>query len=76
MRYHLGPLPAEEVERYVDHRLRVAGWDPGRAGPLWDEDAIEALAELSRGILGSSTRWRRRPSSWGTGGMRGGSTGR
>ena len=50
MRYHLGPLPAEDVERYIDHRLRVAGWDPGARGPLWDEDAIEALAELSRGI--------------------------
>ena len=43
----LDALPPNEVARYVQHRLRVAGY----AGPeLFAPGAMEALAERSRGI--------------------------
>jgi general secretion pathway protein A len=43
----LAPLPAEEVNRYMNHRLRVAG----RAdAPLFTPAAAEMIAELSEGI--------------------------
>jgi type II secretory pathway predicted ATPase ExeA len=46
MLYHLGPLPAAEVGDYLAHRLRAAG----REKPLFREDAVRAMARLSRGI--------------------------
>lgn len=46
MRYHLGPLDAEETGVYVRHRLRIAG----RERALFDEQAITLLYEHSGGI--------------------------
>lgn len=46
-RYHLGPLSATDTERYVQHRLSVAGL----AGPLpFDAAALRRVHERSRGV--------------------------
>jgi type II secretory pathway predicted ATPase ExeA len=44
--YHVGPLDAPEVERYLAHRLAVAG----RSAPLFAPDADAALHRLSGGL--------------------------
>jgi general secretion pathway protein A len=44
--YHLGPLDLEETGRYLAHRLAVAG----RAEPLFDPAAVEALHRHSGGL--------------------------
>lgn len=46
IRMALHPLSADESREYVAHRLRVAGLD--RA--VFDEDAMESFASLSRGV--------------------------
>jgi type II secretory pathway predicted ATPase ExeA len=43
----LDPLDAEEVERYIRHRLGVAGYQ-GR--PLFTPDALQLVAQESQGI--------------------------
>lgn len=45
-RYHLLPLTEQEVDLYVQHRLRVAG----RSEPLFNHGAIKALHRYSGGI--------------------------
>ena len=46
VRYHIGPLEAEEVGEYINHRLHMAG-----AQRLhFDEDALDAVAEFSHGV--------------------------
>ena len=46
-RYHLGPLPAPDTARYVQHRLSVAGL----AGPLpFDAAALKRVHDCSRGV--------------------------
>ena len=46
MRYRLGPLSLEETERYVDHRIRVAG---GSRNPFTG-DAVRSMHAISGGI--------------------------
>jgi type II secretory pathway predicted ATPase ExeA len=46
LKYHLGPLDASAVRRYVEFRLRAAG----REEALFTEAALELLARFSRGI--------------------------
>lgn len=46
-RVHLGPLLAEEVRPYIDHRLAVAG---GAETIRFDDDAVQLIAEFSRGL--------------------------
>jgi general secretion pathway protein A len=43
----LVPLSVEESGRYILHRLRVAGY---LGGPLFDAQALEAIAQFSAGI--------------------------
>ncbi len=45
-RYHLLPLSEDEIGRYVQHRLQVAG----RNEPLFSSKAIKALHKYSGGI--------------------------
>ncbi len=45
-RYHLDPLSREEVSKYVDHRLKVAG----ASTELFPESNMGKLYKLSRGI--------------------------
>lgn len=44
--HHLSPLSSEEVEHYVMHRLRVAGF---RGESLFTDSALRALQRASRG---------------------------
>jgi len=46
MRYRLGPLSLEETERYIEHRIRVAG---GSRNPF-TADAVRAMHDVSGGI--------------------------
>jgi general secretion pathway protein A len=43
----LKPLTTDETARYVEYRLQVAGF---RHGPLFSDEAIEAIAARSEGI--------------------------
>jgi len=43
----LDPLPVKEIELYIDHRLRVAGWTDG---PIFTPEAYTLIAERSGGI--------------------------
>lgn len=44
--FYIPPLTIQEVARYIDHRLRVAG----RTEPLFSYRAIARIAEVTRGI--------------------------
>lgn len=44
--FHLEPLDLEELKKYIEYRLEVAGGDPG----LFDESAIKALYYFSGGV--------------------------
>lgn len=47
VRYHITALDVEEVQTYIDHRLRVAG----SSGTLeWTPDGIEEVYRCSKGI--------------------------
>ena len=46
VRYHLFPLEVAETQRYIEHRLQVAG--PGSVG--FDLSAFQRVFEFSRGI--------------------------
>jgi type II secretory pathway predicted ATPase ExeA len=46
IRVELAPMASDEVREYVVHRLRRAG----ATGAIFADDAIEALAALSRGV--------------------------
>jgi general secretion pathway protein A len=43
----LAPLPAWEVKNYVEHRLRIAGY---QGGPIFSNQAYESIAVASEGI--------------------------
>jgi general secretion pathway protein A len=43
----LGPLPPDEVERYIDHRLRTAGY---KGDSMFTPDARKMIAQESEGI--------------------------
>ncbi|MCK8603898.1 ExeA family protein [Desulfoferrobacter suflitae] len=45
--YHLAPLSVEEVGQYIEHRLKVAGYE--KPAPLFREEAVELIAQASRG---------------------------
>ncbi len=46
--YHLPPLEAGEVSKYVEHRLGVAGYD--KPDPLFTPEALDEIAEISKGV--------------------------
>ncbi|HEY9380096.1 MAG TPA: AAA family ATPase [Burkholderiales bacterium] len=46
VQFFIPPLEAGEVERYIDHRLKVAG----RETPLFSARAVARIAEATRGI--------------------------
>ena len=47
VRYHLAPLSRAETERYISHRLRVAG---GNGRPTFDRWAAWRIFRYSRGV--------------------------
>jgi general secretion pathway protein A len=46
MRYHLLPLDLFETQAYIEHRLKVAGGNPG----IFDKNAVALIHENSGGI--------------------------
>jgi general secretion pathway protein A len=49
LRTQLGPLNSEETEKYIDHRLQVAGADPERM-QLFPAKTVKKVYEYSRGF--------------------------
>jgi general secretion pathway protein A len=47
LRFHVEPMEPEHVRGYVEHRLRVAGWNGGQ---LFTDDAMVTLAARSAGV--------------------------
>jgi MSHA biogenesis protein MshM len=45
--YHLGPLTRDDLDYYLAHRLRVAGYNGSR---LFSRSAVRALFQASRGV--------------------------
>lgn len=45
--YHLGPLDADETQRYIEHRLGHVGW---RQDPAFDADAFAPIHQATEGI--------------------------
>lgn len=45
--YHLGPLSRDDLDYYISHRLRVAGFGGAR---LFSKGAVAKLYEASRGV--------------------------
>lgn len=45
--YCLQALQASEIREYIEHRLKVAGW---KQDPVIDEDAFDAIHQLSEGV--------------------------
>jgi general secretion pathway protein A len=45
--YHLGSLPETELRRYIEHRLRVAGWSEN---PIFDDDVFSIIYAYTNGI--------------------------
>lgn len=48
IKYHIPPLDSNETKDYVDHRLRVAGYEP-REKPLFTVSALTEIYRYSKG---------------------------
>jgi len=48
VKFHLGTLSREDIQAYIDHRMRVAGWS--RDHSLFDDDAKDAVFRHSGGV--------------------------
>ena len=50
--YHIHPLDKKETEKYIEHRLRIAGFNNGQesSSPLFTSLAIDKIYSFSRGI--------------------------
>ncbi len=46
--FHISPLSSGEVKDYINHRLKVAGYN--KEVPLFEEEAVDYIAEVSKGI--------------------------
>lgn len=46
VRYHLGPLSKEDTEKYIVHRLKVAG----RTKPIFGDESMELIHDRSGGL--------------------------
>jgi general secretion pathway protein A len=47
VRYHITALDVEEVQTYIDHRMRVAG---SNGSLVWDAEGMEEVFRCSKGI--------------------------
>ena len=45
--YHLNPLDAEETRTYIEHRLRLVGWN---ADPTFTDEAFERIYGFTQGV--------------------------
>lgn len=44
---HLGPLRGEEVRDYIEHRLKLAGWN---GHPHLEEDIFDTVYQITKGV--------------------------
>ena len=49
VKYHIPPLDSNETKDYIDHRLRVAGYEP-REEPLFTSSALGEIYRYTRGF--------------------------
>jgi len=49
IKYHIPPLDSNETKDYIDHRLRVAGYEP-RERPLFTVSALSEIYRYTRGF--------------------------
>lgn len=49
VKYHIPPLDSNETKDYIDHRLRVAGYEP-REDPLFTTSALGEIYRYTRGF--------------------------
>lgn len=49
--HHLDPMEEEELALYIEHRLRLVGWDNN---PCFTSDAVEAIYHYSGGVARKS----------------------
>jgi general secretion pathway protein A len=49
VKYHIPPLDTNETKDYIDHRLRVAGYEP-REQPLFTSSALGEIYRYTRGF--------------------------
>ncbi len=45
--HHLEPMDSDEVEPYIEHRLKCAGWN---GNPSFNDDAFEEMFEETNGV--------------------------
>jgi general secretion pathway protein A len=45
--YHLNPLDSEETRTYIEHRLKLVGWN---ANPTFADEAFEQIFTLTQGV--------------------------
>ncbi len=45
--HHLEPMDSDEIEPYIKHRLKCAGWD---SNPSFNDDAFEEMFEETKGV--------------------------
>lgn len=45
--HHLEPMDSDEVEPYIEHRLKCAGWN---GNPSFNDDAFEEMYEETNGV--------------------------
>jgi len=50
VRCHLEPLKEEEVGKYINHRLKVAGWQGSSENSFFNKDALKIIYQHSAGI--------------------------
>jgi len=49
VRYHMLPLQKEDIESYINHRLKIASRSENGTAKIFTVDAVDAIAEISRG---------------------------
>jgi general secretion pathway protein A len=45
--YHLNPLDSEETRTYIEHRLKLVGWN---ANPTFSDEAFERIFAFTQGV--------------------------
>jgi len=51
VRCHIGPLSDEDVSKYINHRLKVAGWQPpSLESAIFSKEAMDVIFKHSGGI--------------------------
>ena len=54
MVYSMQPMQLSETKEYIEHHLKLAGWN---GDPVIDDDAFDAIYELSKGVPSEVNRY-------------------